>query len=134
MKVWTVDIGNAYLEATTREKLNIVAGPEFEELQGHILVIHKALYGLKSSGSRWSQGIHDIMLELRPCKVDPFEWLRENSDPVKLLGCLKGFLVPELLQLVEGLTWLEIETWWWSCWWLMGLGTLTSFDGFLNLF
>ena len=27
------DIGNAYLEATTREKLYIVAGPEFEELQ-----------------------------------------------------------------------------------------------------
>ena len=49
MKVWGADIGNAYLEATTRE-LYIAAGPEFEELQGHILVIHKVLYGLKSSG------------------------------------------------------------------------------------
>ena len=45
MKVWPADIGNAYLEATTKEKLYIVGGPEFEELQGHILVIHKALYG-----------------------------------------------------------------------------------------
>ena len=35
MKVWAADIGNAYLEATTKEKLYIVAGPEFEELQGH---------------------------------------------------------------------------------------------------
>ena len=43
MKVWGADIGNACLEATTNEKLYIVAGPEFEELQGHILVIHKAL-------------------------------------------------------------------------------------------
>ena len=42
MKVWGADIGNAYLEATTKEKLHIVAGPEFEELQVHILVIHKA--------------------------------------------------------------------------------------------
>ena len=42
MKVWAADIGNAYLKATTKEKLYIVAGPEFEELQGHILVIHKA--------------------------------------------------------------------------------------------
>ena len=33
MKVWGADIGNAYLEATTKEKLYIVAGPEFEELQ-----------------------------------------------------------------------------------------------------
>ena len=32
MKVWCADIGNAYLEATTKEKLYIVAGPEFEEL------------------------------------------------------------------------------------------------------
>ena len=50
MEVWGADIGNTHLEATTRVKLCIEAGPEFEELQGHILVIHKALYGLKSSG------------------------------------------------------------------------------------
>ena len=55
MEVWGADIGNAHLETTTKEKLYIVAGPEFEELQGHILVIHKALYGLKSSGLRWMQ-------------------------------------------------------------------------------
>ena len=82
MKVWGADIGNAYLEATTKEKLYIVAGPEFEELQGPILVIHKALYGLKSSGLRWSQRIHDIMLQLifRSCKADPCLWLREKKD------------------------------------------------------
>ena len=48
MEVWGADIENAYLEATTKEKLYIVAGPEVEELQRHIIVIHKALYGLKS--------------------------------------------------------------------------------------
>ena len=55
MEVWGADIGNAYLEATTKEKLYIVAGLEFEELQGHILVICKALCGLKHSGLRWAQ-------------------------------------------------------------------------------
>ena len=42
-------------------------------------MILKALYGLKSSGLRWSQRIHDIMLELnfRPCKADPCVQLRE---------------------------------------------------------
>ena len=64
MEGWGADIGNAYLEATTKEKLYIVAGPEFEELQGHILMIHKALYGLKSSALRWLQRMHDIMLQL----------------------------------------------------------------------
>ena len=38
--VWGADIGNTYLEATTKKKLYIVGGPEFQELEGHILVIH----------------------------------------------------------------------------------------------
>ena len=64
MEVWGAVIGNAYLEATTKEKVYIAAGPEFEELQGHILVMHKALYRLNSSCLRWSHRIHDIMLQL----------------------------------------------------------------------
>ena len=42
------DIGNAYLQAHTQEKLYIVASPEFEELQGHVLVMYKAIYGTRS--------------------------------------------------------------------------------------
>ena len=34
LELWGADIGNAYLEAFTDEKLNIVAGPEFQELEG----------------------------------------------------------------------------------------------------
>ena len=71
LEVWGADIGNAYLEAKTKEKLYIVAGPEFEELEGHILVIYKALYGLKSSGLRWSQKIHDIMLDMGSLMMTP---------------------------------------------------------------
>ena len=29
LKLWATDIGNAYLEATTKEKLAIIAGPKF---------------------------------------------------------------------------------------------------------
>ena len=49
LDIWGADIGNAYLEAFTDEKLYIVAGPEFQELEGYILIFLKALYGLKSS-------------------------------------------------------------------------------------
>ena len=31
LDVWATDIGNAYLEAETREKLFVIAGPEFKE-------------------------------------------------------------------------------------------------------
>ena len=63
------------------QKIYIVAGPEFEELQGHILPNQKALYSLKSSGLRWSPRIHDIILQLnfRRSKADPCVWLREKK-------------------------------------------------------
>ena len=46
LELWGADIGNAYLEAPTEEKLYIVAIPEFEDWEGYILTFSKALYGL----------------------------------------------------------------------------------------
>ena len=50
MEAYATDIGNAYLEAKTRKKVCIRAGPEFEELEGHLLIIYKVLYRLTSLG------------------------------------------------------------------------------------
>ena len=49
LEVWGADIGNAYLEAKTKEKLFIVGDKGFGDLAGHTLVINKAVYGLRSS-------------------------------------------------------------------------------------
>ena len=38
LDLWGAYIGNAYLEAFTDEKIYIVAGPEFQELEGYILI------------------------------------------------------------------------------------------------
>ena len=65
LELWGADIGNAYLEAFTDEKLYIVAGPEFQELEGYILIFLKALYGLKSSGKRWAEVIHGILRDMK---------------------------------------------------------------------
>ena len=59
LEIWGADIGNAYLEAPTEEKLYIVAGPEFEDCEGYILTFSKVLYGLKSSGKRWAETLHE---------------------------------------------------------------------------
>ena len=85
LEIWGADIGNAYLEAKTKEKIYIVAGPECEELEGHIFIIYKALYGLNSSGLRWSKKIHDIMLDMgfSPSKADPCVWLRKAKCATK---------------------------------------------------
>ena len=45
-------------------------------------MIHKGLHGLKGSGLRWSQRIHDIMLQLgfKLCKAEPCVWFREMKN------------------------------------------------------
>ena len=40
------NIGNAYLESYTQEKVYFIAGPEFAHYAGHTFIINKALYGL----------------------------------------------------------------------------------------
>ena len=44
LELWGADIGNAYLEASTEEKLYIIAGPEFEDWEGYILTFSIALW------------------------------------------------------------------------------------------
>ena len=55
MTPYATDIGNAYLEAYTSEKVCIKASEMFGEQEGHLLLISKALYGLKSSGLRFNE-------------------------------------------------------------------------------
>ena len=78
LEIWGADVGNAYVEAYTDEKLCIIAGPEFKELQGHLLIMIKALYGTRSGGARWHDRLFDILQELKfkPSKADPDVWIR----------------------------------------------------------
>ena len=82
LELWGADIRNAHLEAYTHEKLFIIAGAEFEEPEGFILIFNKALYGLKSSGKRWAERFYDIIKDMgfTPSKADPCVWMRENKD------------------------------------------------------
>ena len=78
LETWGADVGNAYLEAYTDQKLCIIAGPEFKELQGHLLIMIKALHGTHSGGARWHDRLFDILQELKfkPSKADPDVWMR----------------------------------------------------------
>ena len=64
LKIMVGDIGIAYLEAYTQEKVYIVARPEFGDLEGHTLVIHKALYGLRPSGARFHAKLADTLRDM----------------------------------------------------------------------
>ena len=82
LDIYGTDIGNAYLESYTQEKVYIVAGPEFGDRYGHTLIIVKALYGLKSSGLRWHERLSDVLRAMGyiPSKAEPDIWMRDCGD------------------------------------------------------
>jgi Reverse transcriptase (RNA-dependent DNA polymerase) len=61
------------------EKLMITAGPEFNKLEGHTLIIYKAVYGLRSSGACWHEKLSDMLkdMEFTPCISDPDVWIKD---------------------------------------------------------
>jgi hypothetical protein len=79
--LWATDIGNAYLEAFTMEWNYIVAGPDFGQLEGHYLIIVKALYGLRTSELHWHERFADCLRNegFSPCKAEPDIWMRLNG-------------------------------------------------------
>jgi Reverse transcriptase (RNA-dependent DNA polymerase) len=82
LKTWSIDVGNAYLESFTKEKVYIIAGPESGDGQGHTLVIVKALYSLKSSGLRWGERFANVLKEMgfSSSWAEPDIWMREKGD------------------------------------------------------
>jgi hypothetical protein len=56
------DIGNAFVNAYTNEKVYVSrAGKEFGEHEGKVIIIRKALYGLRSSSERFHSHVADTL-------------------------------------------------------------------------
>ena len=51
LEVLAADVENAFLTAPCREKLWTRAGPEFGIIEGKVLIIKQALYGIKYYGA-----------------------------------------------------------------------------------
>ena len=72
LEVCTGDIGNAYLNAKTKEKVYIIAGPEIgPDLAGKRLIVDKSLYGLKTSGARFHEhlSVRLSLLVIKPLRL-----------------------------------------------------------------
>jgi hypothetical protein len=77
--ILATDIGNAYLNATPREKVYTTAGPEFgADCQGKHVLIVRALYGLKLSGAAWRSHLANTLSQLgyTSSLADPDVWFR----------------------------------------------------------
>ncbi|MEM7375757.1 MAG: reverse transcriptase domain-containing protein [Bacteroidota bacterium] len=85
--VTMADIGNAYLNAPTSERVHAVAGPEFGQYEGCIVIIVRALYGLRSAGASWHSHLSDTLRSLKfaSSNADHDVWMRaavdRNSQP-----------------------------------------------------
>ena len=55
------DVGNAYLESYTLEKVYFITDPEFGHYLGHTCLIEKALYGLQSSGLCFHECLSNVL-------------------------------------------------------------------------
>ena len=88
LDTWATDIGNAYLESKTNEKVCITAGPEFGELEGHTLLVHKALYGLRTSGARWHDKLADCLRDMgfTPSRAEADIWMREVNNKYEYIA------------------------------------------------
>ena len=88
LETWATDISSAYLEAETKEQVCIIAGPEFGALEGHLLIILKALYGLRSSGLCWHELLAMCLRDMGffPCRADPDVWMRKMEDHYEYIG------------------------------------------------
>ena len=87
LELWATNIGNAYLKALMAECIYLVAGPEFGELEGHMLIIYKALYGLHSSRLRWHLRFLDCLrgMGFTPSKAEIDIWMQHVDDHNKYL-------------------------------------------------
>jgi hypothetical protein len=79
IELLAADIGNAYLNAFTKERVHTICGTEFGQQHiGCIAIITRALYGLKSSGAAWHELFASTLsdLDFKSCLADPDVWLR----------------------------------------------------------
>ena len=61
LEVLAGDIQNAYLNSPTSENNFFYAGPEWGVDEGCLVLIARALYGLKSSALQWRNHLSDVL-------------------------------------------------------------------------
>ena len=76
-------IENACLLAPCREKVWLRAGPKFGHLEGKVMIVKKALYGLKSSGAAFRSHLTDTLdsIGFKGSLANPDVWMRPATRP-----------------------------------------------------
>eukprot|EP00978_Attheya_sp_CCMP212_P022904 scaffold69213_cov34-Attheya_sp.AAC.3 len=72
----------------TREKVYVIAGPEFGDDAGKRMIIDKGLYGLRTSGARFHEHLSAKLRTLGfvPSKADDDLWIRAQADHYEFIA------------------------------------------------
>jgi hypothetical protein len=81
------DVTNAYLNAPCREKIWFEGQLETGEDRGKVLIITRALYGLKSSGAAWRADLAATLRDLHfsSTQADPDVWIRSAETLYEMI-------------------------------------------------
>ena len=82
LKALTGDIGNAFIQAHTKEKIYTRCGPEFGDREHSIAVIVRALYDLTTSAERFRTMLANFLRTLGfvPSRYDRDVWMRLRNN------------------------------------------------------
>jgi hypothetical protein len=82
LSILTGDIGNAFIQAPTQEKVYTICGKEWGDYYKRVAIIKKALYGLTTSAAQWRNLFADFLRKLgfKPTRYDRDVWLRMRED------------------------------------------------------
>ena len=77
--VMSCDLENTYMNAMCREKIWFEGGTKCGEYKGKVLIVVRALYGLKSAESSWRAALAQVLkdLDFVSTLADPDVWIRE---------------------------------------------------------
>ena len=78
------DIQNAFLSASTKERIFFYAGDEWGNDRDRVVVVIRALYGLKSSALQFHNHLANTLgnrLGFRSSLADPDLWMKAETEP-----------------------------------------------------
>jgi hypothetical protein len=84
LELTSADISNAYLHAPCKEKIWFQAGAECGEHRGKVMIVTRALYGLKSAGASWRSMLSTYIVNemgFVSTRVDPDVYRRKSVKP-----------------------------------------------------
>ena len=81
------DVTNAYLNAPCREKIWFEGKTETGPDAGKVLILTRALYGLKSSGAAWRADLAGTLRDLgySSTQADPDVWIKVMNDHYEMV-------------------------------------------------